>query len=126
MHRLTITSAAAGILGLILIVLSVLVVMQRRSAGAGTDQPPALLVAIRSHANFIEYVPMCLLLIGFIEARFGSTWYVAALAVGLIASRIAHPFGMTKPPPNAPRAAGFVGSILVLLAASIMAIAASF
>jgi uncharacterized membrane protein YecN with MAPEG domain len=125
MHRLVITAVTSGLLGLLLVVLSARVVMYRRE-GLQDDKAGPLFVAIRSHANFTEYVPLSLLLIGIVEAHYGSTWYVAALAIGLILARLAHPIGMTLPAPNAPRIFGFVVTMLVLLAGSLLAISAAF
>ena len=128
-HLPVITMAAAGLLGLIFTVLSVLVVMGRTQGrvmighGEAAGETSPLVTAIRSHANFAEYVPLCLLLIAGLEMRSGATVLVKVLAAALVLARLAHPFGMMRPPPNPFRAAGFVGTLLVLVLASLAVLA---
>lgn len=57
---------------------------------------------IRSHANFGEYVPLAIILIGLLEARGSSHGTVQALLIALLLGRILHPVGMFAPP-NSPR-----------------------
>ncbi len=134
MHIPLVTTGCAGLLGLIFLVLSARVVQGRNSgkvllgdgaAGAGGSVSP-LLVAIRSHANFAEYVPICLILIGGLELQAGPTVLVKVLAAVLVLARLAHPIGMGMPGPNPLRAGGFVGTMLVLLVASVAAVIALF
>ncbi len=126
MHAPLVTLACAGLLGLIFVVLSARVVMARRTgrplphpADLATAEPVKLQVAIRSHANFAEYVPLCLILIGGLELQVGSTVLVKALAAVLVLARAAHPIGMVMPGANPFRAGGFVGTLLVLMAAGV-------
>ncbi len=62
------------------------------------DNGDALLQGrMRAHANFTEYAPFILILIGLIELAGGSTtWLWIAGAVFVIA-RVAHAFGMDRP-----------------------------
>jgi uncharacterized membrane protein YecN with MAPEG domain len=130
-HVPTVTIWAAGLLGLIFVVLSARVVMARMQgkvllgdgdASTAEGGPAPLLVAIRSQANFAEYVPLCLLLISGLEMRSGPTLLVKTLAGFLILARIAHPYGMAMPSPNPFRAGGFLLTVLVLAVASLAAI----
>ena len=129
-HFPAITMVAAGLLGLIFVVLSARVVMSRRSskvaigdgAGLATPEMSGLLVAVRSHANFAEFVPICLLLLAGLEMRSGPTLLVKSLATILVLSRLSHPVGLAKASPNPFRAAGFVGTLLVLTVASVSVI----
>ncbi len=120
-HMPAFTLACAGALGLILVVLSVRVVVGRGKhrvmLGEGEGSP--LLVAIRSQANFAEYVPLCLLLIGGLELNGGATLLVKGLGIVLVVSRLLHPIGMAIQGVNPFRASGFVGTILVLLVGSV-------
>ena len=120
-----VTLATAGLLGLIYMVLSVRVTNERRktkvSVGDGGDSGP-LLVAVRSHANFAEYVPIILILFAGIELAGGSHGLLVILAVLLVAGRIAHPVGMARPAPSPYRAGGAVLTWLVLLIASLWAL----
>ena len=133
MHTPIITTAAAGFLGLIFLVLSARVVMGRTTGkvmlghgeGSQSEASP-LFVAIRSHANFAEYVPFCLILIAGLEIRSGATVLVKVLAAILVLARAAHPIGMMMKSPNPFRAGGFVGTMLVLVVASLVALAGIF
>ena len=120
-----VTLATAGLLGLIYMVLSVRVTNERRktkvSVGDGGGTGP-LLVAVRSQANFAEYVPIILILFAGIELAGGSHGLLVILAVLLVAGRIAHPLGMGRPAPNPYRAGGAVLTWLVLLIASLWAL----
>jgi len=133
LHQPTITLIAAALLGLIFAVLCVLVVLQRGKykVNLGSGEIPAaatdpasspLLVAVRSQANFAEYVPLILVLVGLIELRTGPTLLVKLLAFGLVLARAMHPLGMKLPAPNPFRAGGFVLSLLILLDASVEAL----
>lgn len=125
MHPLLITGKAAGVLGLMFVVLSAQVVMGRTSGrvmlGHGEETSP-LFVAVRCHANFAEFVPLALILIGFVEWRDGPTLTVKILAAALVLARLAHPVGMRMKSPNALRAGGFLGSALVIAVASVLAL----
>ena len=131
-HLPQVTAAVAGLLGLLFAALSAQVVMGRMSgqvmlgSGEAAGEPSSLFVAVRSHANFIEYVPLCLLLIGALEMRVGATVLVKVLAAVLVLARIAHPIGMSRPSPNPFRAGGFVGTMLVLVVASLVDVGGLF
>lgn len=62
------------------------------SIGDGGDE--RLICRMRAQANFVEYAPFIVILIGLIEYTAGtSTWLWVASALFLLA-RIAHPLGM--------------------------------
>jgi len=50
--------------------------------------------AIRVQGNFIEYVPLTLVLMGLIEWMGAAPWLVYAFGVVLVAGRIAHAWGL--------------------------------
>jgi uncharacterized protein len=130
-----ITLHTAGLLGLIFLVLSVRVVQarlsQRISLGDGGGESVIgnaaptnpLLVRARSHANFAEYAPICLLLLGLVEMS-GRTsgWFLWGVASALVVARIAHPIGMARPAPNAWRLVGTLLQFTVLAVLSGVAI----
>jgi uncharacterized membrane protein YecN with MAPEG domain len=130
MHALPITAVAAAILGLIYLVLTVQVIRARGTTkaslgdgsggliAAGQEHTAPLLVASRSHANFAEYVPLCLILIGLTELNGTRTWVVQLLAALLVIGRVIHPLGMGRKIPNPFRAGGLVLTVLVLVGAS--------
>ena len=55
----------AGLLGLLAVSLTVSVgrLRMQKKIYLGDGGDPAMLAAIRAHGNFLEYVPLCLLLI---------------------------------------------------------------
>jgi uncharacterized membrane protein YecN with MAPEG domain len=135
MPALPVTATAASILGLLYIVLSIRVVMargsQRASLGdgsgaliaAGQEHTVPLLVAARTHANFAEYVPFCLVLLGLVEMQGSARWVTVTLATLLVAARLLHPLGMGRKIPNPFRAAGLVLTLFMILGASVAILA---
>jgi uncharacterized protein len=57
---------------------------------------------IRSHANFSEYVPLTVILVGLLEGQGAGPGLVRGLMLALLVGRILHPVGMFAPP-NSPR-----------------------
>ena len=91
-----VTTQYAGILGLWMVVLALRVGKMRTSENIslGSEGSPALFEAIRGHANFTEWVPFTVVLMGLTEADgLGRTWLHIAGAV-LVIARLAHPFGL--------------------------------
>jgi len=118
---LTITLISAASLAFINIWLAVRVMVVRYrgqiSIGHGGDSLAE--TRMRAHANFTEYVPIALILMGLIELQGGNGTLLWAIGVALVVSRILHPFGMERPVPNVFRAGGFLltlGATLVLAA----------
>lgn len=121
MH-VTVTPIFAALLGLIFVFLSIRTVSARRKAqvslGDGGDEP--LQKAIRAHANFIEYVPITLLMMLFLEMRAVSIYVIIVLGVLLFVGRCLHAVGVSRTPPNFQfRKIGMVFTFLALLIASL-------
>ena len=93
-----ITSLYAGLAGLMLLVLAWLVVRARRrfnvALGVGTE--PDMERAVRVHANFVEYVPLALLLMALAEANGTPAVAVHAAGILLLASRLLHAWGLSS------------------------------
>jgi uncharacterized membrane protein YecN with MAPEG domain len=68
------------------------------SIGDGGNE--ALTARMRAQANFIEYTPFVLILIGLIELAEGSRLWLWVVGVVYILARIAHGFGMDRPRPD--------------------------
>jgi len=88
------------------------------SLGDGGDE--VLLQRIRAHANFAEYVPICLILLGAIEISsitVSPGLWLAGLA--LIVVRIAHAIGMGRPAPNIYRIIGAGGTWTIMVVLSL-------
>jgi len=128
LHIPVVTTLAAGVLSVIFVILSVLVVVQRNTGkvllGNGDEATSPLMIAIRSHANFAEYVPLALLVTGLLELRTGPTLLVKGLAGALVLARILHPIGMRILSSNPFRAIGFLLTVLVLAVAGVAAVLA--
>jgi uncharacterized membrane protein YecN with MAPEG domain len=127
MGTVIITAFYAGILAIILVVLSVRVVVARVRR-ASSNEPRAggedeLLPVIRGQGNFIEYVPLAVVLMGFLEFTGSSTNLIHGLGIALVVARVLHPFGLRlEPGPTVLRAGGAVVTWIVLLIAAITAI----
>ena len=82
---IAITALYAGLLGVVLFVLSYRVVQQRRasSISLGHKEDKVLERRIRGHGNFVEYVPMCLILLAALEMQGGPVWLVHGLGLML-------------------------------------------
>ena len=85
----------------------------------------SMLAGMRAHANFVEYAPFVLILIGLIELAGGSPFWLQVAAVVFVVARIAHPLGMFRGNENPLRAVGILATwvILALLAGWAIAIA---
>src|SRR5436853_7519064 len=85
-----ITALYAGVLGILLVVISARVSVLRAKFkvmfGDGGKEP--LMRAIRAQGNFTEYVPLALLLIGMVEWAGTKPWVVHSLAGGLLADPV--------------------------------------
>ncbi len=112
-----ITALYASLLALIFLVLSVRVIGLRRVVriGLGDGGDAALLRRVRVHANFAEYVPLCLILIGLAESLRAPPVLLHGLGGLLLAARISHAYGVSRQPETfAWRVSGMVGTLTVL------------
>jgi uncharacterized membrane protein YecN with MAPEG domain len=124
MPPLPVTATTAALLGVVFVVLTARVI---DGGGAvipsGQESTVPLLVATRSHANFAEFVPFTLILLGFVEATAAARWFVCLLATMLLIGRVLHPFGMGRKIPNPFRAAGAVLTVLTIAIGSLYLLA---
>ncbi len=80
----------------------------------------AVIVANRRHMNFVENVPLALLLIALVELNSAPKLWVHGLGAVLLLCRVAHPFGLSADNAILPaRVIGAAGTILVMLAAGV-------
>lgn len=93
------TAVYGGLLGLMFLVLSLAVAWGRFRFGAhhGDAGQELLRRLIRIHANFAEYVPLTLVLIGLAEAQGRPPALIHALLAILLVARLLHPLGMLAP-----------------------------
>ena len=117
-----ITLLYAGILGLLAVLLANLVLYVRLRA---STQPPWRADAtMRVQANFVENVPMALLLLFLLEQAGLAATALHAFGSALVACRVLHAWGMSRNAgANYPRLIGAQGTFLLL---SIMGMAAIY
>ncbi len=126
---LTITAIYASLAGLLLLVLSFRVVRSRRklSVGLGDGGQESLLRAQRAQANFTEYVPIALILLGVAESQVLTGWLLHTAGAVLLLARLLHAWGLSQ---SSGRSFGrYWGTLLtwmVILALSLVNIFASF
>lgn len=119
---LPISALYAGLLGLLLLVLSAAVSRQRLrfQVSLGTGDQPQLEAAIRAQGNFVEYTPLALILLGLAEAQGAPMALLHGLGIALLAGRILHAWGMHQPGSlGSGRRIGIVLTWLMMLAASL-------
>ncbi len=112
MDVLTITLTIAGAAALINLWLSVRVsrLRYRHKVSIGDGGKEEVETGMRAHANFVEYTPIFLILLALVELARGSETWLWALGIVFVLGRLAHPFGMERPAPNALRAGGMIAT----------------
>lgn len=121
----TITALYAGLLGLLSIAIAVTAGRARGQTGItlGDGGNPEMIAAMRRHANFVEVVPLALILILLLELNAVSDNAIHGLGATLLVARAAHAFGFRSDGSMMPfRVAGAVGSTVLTIVASIWAI----
>jgi uncharacterized membrane protein YecN with MAPEG domain len=127
-----VTLTATCVLGIAYAGLSLAVGRQRGQAnvslGSGTDvgvaigeeyKAPPLLVAIRRHGQFAEYVPISILLLFLLELNHANAVALAVLAAMLVLSRLCMAVGLGRTTPNPLRTAGNLLQWGMILIASV-------
>lgn len=94
MPRITLLIVSLHVL--LYLLLSLRVVLQRKSSriGVGTGGDTALALRVRVHANFAEYVPLALLLLALLELSGTVAWFVWACGLVLLLARVLHAIGL--------------------------------
>ena len=116
------TMLYAGLLGLLSIGLAFPAGSIRGKTGIsiGDGGNTDLLLAMRRHGNFVEFVPIALILIGLLELSGVSGTAIHALGGGLVVARVAHAVGLKADTIQSPlRGVGAGGTALVTLVASV-------
>lgn len=97
-----ITLLYSGILALMVFALSLNVIWYRfkEKTGLGHNQSPEsrLFRSIRIHGNFLEYIPLLLLLMALDEMSGRSSFMLHTIGISLVLGRVLHYFGLTKSP----------------------------
>ncbi len=122
MHVPLITGFYAGILGLILVLLTarVIVTRTREKVSLLDGGNPRMIVAIRQQGNFSELVPLALILILVAEVLGSSIYLVHILGIVLVIARVIHPFGLRVDRGDTPpRVLGATLTLIVILVGSV-------
>jgi uncharacterized membrane protein YecN with MAPEG domain len=121
-----ITGLYTGILGLILLFLSMQVSKERlkQKCPIGENGSATLLEAIRRHGNFVEWVPFTLILMAICESNSLASGYLHSVGVLLVLARLMHPLGIkhNEMPPNPLKAIGAGITFLLVFVLSITVI----
>ena len=125
--QLPITALFAGILAIFALVLSARAGSFRGKTGIsvlyGEPQNMELAERVRAHQNFLEYVPMVVILMGIIELNGGSGTFLHVIGILLVISRIAHAIGLKHDNmAHVGRLIGAGGTALITLVAAVYAL----
>ncbi len=124
-----VTAFFAGVLALIYIGLAVIVIRgryaQRLAIGDGGDN--VMQHKIRAHANFSEYVPLALVLMGLDELNGSAHVGLSILGIALVAARLSHAYSLIVMEVKNPnmflfRMGGMIGTFSVIAILALMAI----
>lgn len=124
-----ITAPFAAALTLIFLVLTFAVIKSRQSAqvGLGDGGNATVLQAMRRQANFVENVPLTLILMALAEATGVGAMILTACGAALLLARLIHPFGIKVGADAHPaRIVGSVVTNLVQLALALLLFFYSF
>ncbi len=93
---MSITLFYGAVLALMYVGLALEVVYHRRRAkvGIGHGDDRKLRRSIRVHANFGEYVPFAVVLVGLLEADAAPAWALHTMGTVLVVSRVLHRVGL--------------------------------
>ena len=93
-----VTPIYAALLALLFVGLSVRTLSLRRKlrVAVGDAGNIELLRASRVHANFAEYVPLCILLLGLCEIQGASPSVLHIAFASLVLARVAHAYGVSQ------------------------------
>lgn len=123
--QVPITALYAGVLAIYAIWLSSRAGLMRGKVGISILHGDNMELAekIRRHQNFVEYVPIALILIGVLEINGSSAIFLHVLGAALVIARIAHAKGLYHDNISHPlRAVGAGGTALITVVAGIAAI----
>lgn len=120
-----VTLIYAGLLGVMLVGLTLHVIRHRGRTGIGLGDggDPLLARAIRAHANFIEYVPIALVTMTLLELAMAPAVLLHGLGVSLLVGRIVHAWALHRSAgASTPRAVGVGLTFLAILVGAVAAL----
>jgi len=122
-----VTPLYAGFLTLWFVLLSVRVMDLRRGMPFGDNGDVGVTRIVRAQANFAEYVPLALLMMGFLEVTRYSIYLLHALGVILVVARLLHGLALSFGwQPRFGRVAGAALTLIVLLIEAVLCLYQGF
>jgi len=93
-----ITLLYAGLCALLVLILAVRVASWRfkHKIGLGDGGDKELLKRVRAHGNAVEYLPLCLILLGGMELNGYPNSLIHGFGAALFVSRVAHAWGVSR------------------------------
>lgn len=123
MMILPVTLTMAGTAALINMWLAIRCGQARGKTGVsiGDGGNDLMIRRMRAHANFAEFTPIVLILVGLVEAALGTSTWLWGVSVLYLLGRVAHAFGMDGA--DKARAAGIIITMLATVGLGLAAIA---
>lgn len=122
-----VTPLYAGILTLWFVLLSLRVAnLRRRGISFGDNGDIGVTRVVRAQANFAEYVPLALLLMGFVEVSRYSIYLLHAFGITLVVARLFHGLALSFGRPRFGRVAGTALTFIVLLIEAVLCLYQGF
>ena len=117
-----ITLLYAGLCALLVLVLAARVVRWRLThrIGLGDGGDAELLRRTRVHGNAVEYLPLCLILLGGMELNGYPAPLIHGFGLALVLSRVAHAWGLRRR--SGPSPGRFAGTLVTWLLMAAMAL----
>ena len=119
---ITLTIAAAAALINVWLGMRVSQLRLRHKVSLGDAGDSRVTCRMRAHANFVEYTPFFLILLALVELARGPELWLWGAAILYILARLAHPFGMDRPAPNALRVGAMLVTWIVLVGLAVYAL----
>ena len=118
---LPITILYAGILGAFMVPITMFVGLRRIKKGisVGEGGDSVLIHRMRAHGNFVETVPMALILLMLVELSGGSANLVHGLGIALVTGRVLHYFTLLNKPLAPTRAVGMMLTLGTIAVSSV-------
>lgn len=97
MNMFSTTAIFAGILGLMLVMLSarISLIRNKLKVALGTAKDNELERAVRAQANFVEYAPLFLILLFLLEIQEMPNWILVCIGSVFVFARISHAFAIS-------------------------------
>ncbi|NQY63564.1 MAG: MAPEG family protein [Alteromonadaceae bacterium] len=124
---LVITGFYASLLAIILVGFTVNIIKLRFKfrVGLGDGEQKPLIKAIRIHGNFVEYIPLAIILLAVYELNGADNLWLHIFGITLVVGRLLHSVGLTKTVgASLPRQIGVISTIIVLVVLAILNISA--